>query len=268
MSFTCSDDKSKWPWLKLHPSNQIPLQMICYFASVETAAARGTLDTTKWSALTKVTWQCHALEPDAAHARTGVIKALGEDGSPDFSMTFEDKDGNPVYQMDGKGVVFQNRDFEAWRAQAKKEAAALPVPEGFVFAKPEAVGVATIAEALVASSREKDGTPFVDALFTTENAFRPKSPGAPGHPYHDGSGDHVNSSHLADAIQQAAFQLRTCEGKPAVCKAGSIVFKRYIELDRTFQIRVDESRSEGDDIAFTLSQGPHMCAAATFSFVP
>jgi len=261
MSFVCSDDQSKWPWLTLHPSNQIPLQMMCYFASVETAAARGTLDETKWSALTKISWECAATAPEAAHARHGHIEAVGEAGAPDFAMIFKDASGNLVYRMDGKGVVFQNRDFEAWRAQAKEEARALPEPDGFTYAASDMIGVRGKGESLVSSLQETPDALFAEALITAENGFPPT------HPYHDGSGDHVNSSHLADAIQQTAYMIRHKAGKSSICTAGSIVFKRYIELGRIFRIAVDPARSSDETIAFVLSQGANTCAVATFSFI-
>lgn len=261
MSFLCSDDISKWGWLGLHPANQIPLQMMCYFASVETAAARGTLDTTKWSALTKVSWECAATAPDALHARNGKIEAVGEGQSPDFAMTFTDVNDDLVYRMSGKGVVFQNRDFEAWRAQAKEEARALPEPTNFVYAAPEALGVQTPIECMVSALTDAGGILYADALITPDNGF------PPNHPYHDGSGDHVNSSHLADAIQQTAYMMRQKVGKSPVCRAGTIVFKRYIELDRVFRVSVDQERTSGNAVAFVLNQGQHNCAAATFSFI-
>ncbi len=255
VAFRCSADAGKWPWLALHPANNIVVQMVNYWCSVETGRARGALDPTKWSALTACRWRTFSTAPDAGHATHGI--ATGDPDGAGFNMVFFDAAGALAYHLSGEGVVFQNRDFEGWRAKAKEKAARLPEPTDFVYAPPEAVGVATPVESLVSPVFESEGARAVDALVTKDNAF------APGHPYHGGSGDHVNSGHLLDAVQQAA---RLLAGEEAsVCAGGAARFKRYIELGRTF--RIVETKTPGDgEMAFVLHQGAESCAEITMGF--
>lgn len=132
VAFKCSSDKVQWPWLALHPFDPIVVQTINYWALVETGAARGTFDPTKWSALTQTEWVCG--KAGAGHATHGVAEAIGEEGAPRFGLRFFDGNDSLVYSMSGTGVVFQNRDFEAWREQAKKKMATPPAVRDFQYA--------------------------------------------------------------------------------------------------------------------------------------
>ncbi len=117
VTFQCSTDAEKWPWLALHPFDPIVVQSINFWASVETATARGTWNPEKWSALAHMTWQCG--EQGVGHAIRGVGKQTGRDGSPGFHIIFFDANDALVFEVGSKGVIFQTRDFEAWRAKAR-----------------------------------------------------------------------------------------------------------------------------------------------------
>ncbi|MEO1252568.1 MAG: hypothetical protein AAFW81_09505 [Pseudomonadota bacterium] len=252
IAFRCSDDANEWPWLKLHPANQIALQATNYFALTGVSRFAGALDGTKWSALTAFRWRAHDLGEGAAHPARGL--SHNADDEVGYSCRFFAADGAPVYDVEGAGVVFRTRDFEAWRAKAKAEILASPAPEGFVFAAPGDVGVDTAAEVFVAPPAHDDDGAYVDALVTEESGFRPN------HPYHGGSGDHVNSSHLCDAVQQAVKALRG-RGFP---RGGSARFSRYVELARPFRLALaGEAR---DRLDLQITQAGHKCATIAFDY--
>ena len=254
VAFRVSDDLEKWPWLALQSSHAIVAQMVNYFCSVEAGRARGNLDTEKWTALTWTSWWCGSTSRNAPHGTHGVVDRVGEaDDSPDYKLTVFNGAGGLVYRMAGRGVVFRNRDFEGWRETAKAEIAALPEPTDFRYAAPEAVCVVTEAEVCVSREFEADGSRAVEGLFTRESGFG-------GHPYHGGSGDHVNSGHQADAVQQAAQLLFGAAGAPLPIKGGEAKFKRYVELDRPFRILLNPERSEPRRPVFDISQGGHPCS--------
>ena len=76
VTFRCSTDVEKWPWLALHPFDPIVVQSINFWASVETATARGTHGIRRnGRRLTHMTWRCG--ETGVGHAVRGVGKADG-----------------------------------------------------------------------------------------------------------------------------------------------------------------------------------------------
>ena len=248
VAFQCSTDIEKWPWLALHPFDPIVVQSINFWASVETATARGAWDPEKWSALTHMTWQCG--EPGVGHAVRGVGEQTGPDGSPGFHITFYDANDALVYEMGGKGVIFQTRDFEAWRAKAKKKALELVDAADFEFAPAEDVGVAEQDHCFVSPLIEGE-KPSVQALVAKARGFMPV------HPYHSGSGDHVNSNQLADVVRQFVNLWR---GKPMVLSSGTIEFNRYVELDRPFDVKLISGDSAVDDVQILVEQADRQCA--------
>ena len=258
VTIRCSTDVNKWPWLALPPSHPIVLQLINYFTSVEAAIARGSWDKDKWSALTRHQWWCGATGPEATHATHGIAEP-GEDESPNFAITLFDDAGRLVYRNRGTGVVFHNRDFESWRTKAKAKIAALPEPRNFRFASKEALGAQTDAECLVSPLHEESDRAWCEAYLTQQNGFD-------DHPYHDGSGDHVNSTQQADVIRQTAVLARGVTANNTIA-AGDMIFTRYVELGRPFRIEIDKTKTVGDVMVFTVSQADKPCVEATLRFV-
>ena len=248
VAFNCSTDIKKWPWLALHPFDPIVVQSINFWASVETASARGTWDPDKWSALTHMTWQCG--DRGVGHAVRGTGVQTGARGSPGFQNRFFDANDALVYQMDGIGVIFQNRDFEAWRAKAKQKAAKPVDVSGFEFAPAELVGVAGQDQCFVST--------LIDGKSPSVKAMVPKTAGfMPEHPYHSGSGDHVNSNQLADVVRQFVNLWR---GKIMILSSGTIAFNRYVELDRPFDIRLASGGETSEEIDIAIDQADRQCA--------
>ncbi|VAW00812.1 hypothetical protein MNBD_ALPHA04-2122 [hydrothermal vent metagenome] len=253
--FKCSSDKNQWPWLALDPFDVIVVQTINYWTAVETGAARGTLDTGKWSALTRTEWTCG--KQGVGHATHGLGHAFGVDGDPHYSLIFFDKSGSLVYSIRGKGVVFQNRDFESWREKAKEKTPPPFSVDEYQYASADAVGVATQREVFL-SPLIKGDTPSAQALITKENGF------PPAHPWLSGSGDHVNSTHLADAARQFA-NLLPGERSPDVV-SGEMRFKRYVELGYPFQIEQVLETDSQNAVSIVVKQAERLCATVTLRY--
>lgn len=254
VTFRCSDDAEKWPWLNLHPANNIAVQSTNYYALTGVSLFAGSMDGSKWTALTQFHWRTHQTGEGARHPTGG--RATQEDDGIGYACSFADADGRPVYDVSGAGVVFKTRDFEGWRAKAKATILALPEPTDFVFAEPAAVGVKTRSEVFVTALADSDAGPYADALMTAESAFRP------AHPYHGGSGDHVNSGNLCDAVQQTAHLVRG----PGYASRGTAVFSRYVELGRPFRIQLLSDSADKNLLRFAVEQAGEKCAEIEFGF--
>ncbi|WP_306250030.1 hypothetical protein [Parvularcula sp. IMCC14364] len=260
VAFRCDTDQLKWPWLTLPPAHNIVVQSVNYFASIGASHVAGRIDPQKWTALTSFQWQTFACGADARPATHGVVDPQADPDRADYGISLFDAEGAPVYRFTGAGVVFQNRDFKSWRAKARQEIMALPVPEDFLYAVPERVGVTTAIESLVSDLSYDQDMPVVEVLVTSVNGFRP------GHPYHDGSGDHVNSGHLCDAAQQMAHMIRSQAGRHAHPCAGRVIFKRYVELDRPFRLSLTDISADQNDLTLRFTQGQYHCADLTFQY--
>ncbi len=254
IAFRCSDDADEWPWLNLHPADNIAVQATNYYALTGVSRFAGRMDGSKWSALTKFTWRTHQTGADARHPASG--RAAHDDDGIGYACSFSDERGQSVYDVAGAGVVFENRDFEAWRAKAKEKIMALPAPESFSFTDPAAVGVKTQAEVFVTALAEDEDGPYADALMTAESAFRPV------HPFHGGSGDHVNSSHLCDVVQQTAHLIRGA----GFTSSGAAVFSRYVELGRPFRVRLASDDGDTRRLSFVVVQAGANCAEIEFAY--
>ncbi len=253
--FKCSSEQDQWPWLVLHPFDPIVVQTINYWASVETGAARGTFDPTKWSALTQTEWTCG--KPGVGHATHGVADAIGDESALGFGLTFFDEDDSLVYSMRGTGVVFQTRDFEAWRKKAKNKMIAPPAVRDFQYAPANTVGVATQGQSFLSPLIDRD-TPSAQALITQDNGF------PPNHPYLSGSGDHVNSTHLADVGRQ--FTSLLLGGEPLTIIGGEMHFTRYVELGRPFHIELEQHDRGKNAVTMAVQQADRLCATIKIKY--
>ncbi|WP_435416797.1 hypothetical protein WAB17_07810 [Parerythrobacter aurantius] len=242
VALTCSDDRRAWPWLALDPHHPIVVQTVNFWASVEAGLAKHSWDDGQWTALTEMEWQCGA--PGCGHAHHGLADYYDDDGKQRFRITMFDAAGRLVYRMSGAGVVFRTRNFEGWRAEAKAAAGSERAP--FVFAADEAV------HAPVAGGSFLGADDAGLALVTPGNGL------PPGHPYMSGSGDHVNATHLAEAVRQYAALVL---GKGAALPSGGEMhFRRYVELGVPFSIAGDDTAS------VTIHQAGRPCCEARFDY--
>ena len=247
--FRCSDDREKWPWLALDPLDPIVVQTINFWVASAASAARGTLDPTKWTALTQTEWTCG--EPGVGHATHGIAEPDGADGTPGFRLTLFDRDGALVYRMTGTGVVFQNRDFESWREEKKQAVAEDTAPIAFKYVGEDKVALGDKGVSVLGAITDGD-VPSAPGLITKENGF------PPGNPYLSGSGDHVNATHLAEIGRQFASQL--AGGAHHACPGGEMQFNRFVELDSPFQVQLVPDETKKGQVTVTIHQADRLCA--------
>lgn len=241
VALRCSGDAAAWPWLALDPHHPIVVQTVAFWTSVEAGLARKSWNEDQWTALTQIEWQCG--DRGSGHAHHGLVDYYDDAGKQRFRITLFDAAGRLVYRMSGAGVVFRTRDFEGWRATSKQAATGTAA---FVHAADEAV------HAPVAGGSFLDAGQGTTALVTASNGL------PPGHPYMSGSGDHVNATHLAEALRQYAA---LCMGMGAALpRRGAMRFRRYVELGVPFEL-AGEAMPDGG-LALAVSQGGSTCTEA------
>lgn len=253
ITFSCATDASLWPWLALPPTDAIVVQTLNFYALYEVSIARGHHADGQWTALKNTRWQGGGAA--VGHAVRGVSEAP-EPGSIGYHMQFFDENDALVYTMTGEGVVFRDRDFESWRRERKAQLDTSHSAADFSYAAAAAAGVSTSVESFLAPLAET--RPATRALITAENGFLPQ------HPYHSGSGDHVNATHLADAGQQ---YLRLLHGEPTLTiTGGSMAFMRYVELGCPFQIDLDETSAAAGSATLHITQDEGRCATLSLRY--
>ena len=223
-------EHARWPWLSLPPQHPVLIEKYQYFGMLTGMWALSGTDPELQTALTQLSWRCPPLR-EPALAERGVCTYEHEGEQELLRLDLQTPAGELLCDMRAIGVVFATRDFAKWRAMARTAALdagrELPMP---ARARPETVGLGPEGRALVSPLREQDGrlacTGFVGA-----EAFHPR------HPFHTGSGDHVNAGHLFDCALQAAH-LALESSSPRSCSGGEASFARYLELELPFEISV------------------------------
>ncbi|MDG5747697.1 hypothetical protein P8Q88_05850 [Qipengyuania sp. XHP0207] len=223
---------------------------LSYWVSVECAAALGNWDPEKWSALTWTRWHCG--DPEVGPYASGTYRRTTIDGKESFSIDFADSDSRHICHLDGRGVVFRTRDFEKWRKH-DKDAAPRSSSAQFDYADPDHLGLAPGERPFLT---ELDGR-SAQGLLDNANSM------PPDHPWLDGSGDHVNSAHLAEVARQFVSLMR--EGRPFRVTGAEMSFRHYVELGAPLTI----AGSAGDDgtVEMTVRQGGHECTEIRYSVV-
>ncbi|MEN0060794.1 MAG: hypothetical protein AAGA48_01525 [Myxococcota bacterium] len=218
--FELDTPQADWPWLTLPAQHPVLQQKLLYFASATALLASGRSTPDAPSALTFVKWSSQ-LGPDAPIPTRGHCAfASGPEGDR-FELRLDD--GALTFM--GGGVAITDRDMAAWRAETRKKVLAKahlepPFPELPERMPPWFVRLEDGGE---------DGRFAARGLVTSERAF------FPGHPFHTGSGDHVNVAHLVDCVAQVA-ELHL--GVPiTACTGGSGTFRRFVELDVPFVLQ-------------------------------
>lgn len=246
VAFKCSSDRAAWPWLALPPWHPTVIQTINYWASVETAMARGDFKPDTWSALTESHWVSNTgAKGPPTH---GLADYIQDPDAPDrliFRLTFFDAEGTFICRLTGKGVIFRTRDFKGWRDQSKKQAAPPQAVQHFNYASANDLGLSTDVERFL-SPLSGEAIPTATALVTKENGLMP------AHPYHSGSGDHVNANHLADAGFQFAHLVN--EGRKLKCTEGKISFLKFVELGRPFTLSLTAHDKDTGAISMEVTQ--------------
>lgn len=254
VAFRCAQDAEQWKWLELPPQHPIVVMTQNYWTSVGASAALGALEHGKWSALTWTDWTIG--ERHAGRAVRGTFTRTMVDDKLAFETRLFDAADRLIVTMRGRGVIFRNRDFEGWRGKAKSAMASTGPAQEFTFADPALVGAAQGEHALISPlnpSIRQDRSKWAHGMVTPANGLPPASR------YLDGSGDHVNATHLVEAGRQFAA---LATGDPAVAVTGGEArFMRYVELASPFRIALTQQEVTRIDLAVT--QGGHDCATIT-----
>ncbi|QUL36848.1 hypothetical protein [Erythrobacter sp. JK5] len=249
VAFACSQDVREWPWLALPPQHPLVIQTQNFWTSVGATQAAGTRDDSKWSALTWTDWVLG--DRAAGIAARGLFERTDDNDKLEFAIELFDAQDRLIARIRGRGVVFRTRDFESWRDKSKVKARDAAAETGvFDYAPREQLGLSSVEPPLIAPLREQDGSLTTTALITKENGLMP------GHPYFSGSGDHVNTPHLAEVARQVACLL--CDGRQVTITSAEMDMHRYIELDTPIEISIDvvaENR-----MTLSVSQLERSCA--------
>lgn len=247
VDFACSQDDRLWPWSALDPHHPGAIQALSYWVSVESAMALGKWDPDKWSALTWTRWQCG--DPGVGRLAGGTYTRSTIDGKESFSIYLRDAAGRDICRLDGRGVVFRTRDFEKWR-KPDKQAAPKALSDSFAFASDALLGLAPGERPFLSPLHADSATALIDAA----NGM------PPGHPWLDGSGDHVNSAHLAEVARQFTSLLRG--GQPFRVTGAEMRFDHYVELGSPFEVeRVD---SNSGAVTMQVRQAGRDCTRITY----
>lgn len=246
VTFTCSQDQEMWPWLALHPHHPVVVQTQNYWAAVEGTRALENRQQDKWTAMVWTDWVFG--NPEVGTAVRGEY-SRATDGSYGFETSLFDAHDQLIVRMRGRGVVFRTRNFEKWREPAKQQAITNAASEDFSYAGRDALGLKD-GERRFLSPLMATETPQAVALITKENGFMP------GNRFIGGSGDHVNSTHLAESARQMLALLMP--DSPCRITAGEMAMNRYVELGSPFKLTVTE-HNEGD-LRLAVSQLDHDCS--------
>lgn len=249
--FACSTDRAQWPWLALPPHHPVPMQTQNFWTSVECSTFLGGFDPEKWSALVWTDWETGV--PDVGHAVRGSFSNSAEGQERGFTTTLFDADDRMIARMRGRGVVFRTRNFESWREGSKSEARVAEDHGEFAHASREALGLSEGEMPFVSPLRHGD---TARALVTRDNGFMP------GNRYVGGSGDHVNSTHIAEISRQ--FLALLLGRAPFRLTGGEMALNRYIELGTPLDLAC--TGHSGAEARVTLSQLGRSCSQVVLRY--
>lgn len=253
-------EPADWPWMSLDPRHPVAIEKLQYLGGVTALMACGGLPEGRGSALTELTWSVGDA-PVVGHATHGVARLLGSfadlaEGAGRFELTLDDAEGTRLVHIDGAGVVFDASDSKARRAASKAKARAASSGAAPAFVPPDRVG---LGEAGVSFLGPLEAG-VAAACVSTERGFHP------AHPFHTGSGDHVNAGHLVDV----AFQLaHLVAGRRLVWTSGTARYRRFVELDVPFVVRLERRESEAHEerVAMSIHQLERPCAEIEGTFL-
>lgn len=205
--------------------------------------------------MTWTKWQCD--NPDVGHAVRGTYSGGREDGKLAFETLLYDDLDRLIVKIDGQGVIFRTRDFEAWRARAKQQTKNGPDLTDFEFAAPSLLGLSECEHPFISPLQGTDQR-SLQGLITQANGL------LPGNPYWGGSGDHVNTTHFAELARQTLCLLHG--GAPVAITMGEMDMHRYIELGAVIDVRIDRFRP--GQLNLILGQSERDCASVALQFQP
>lgn len=250
----------RWPWLTLPPHHPSLIGKHSFFVGVGCALDLLQLPPETASALTEVHWtnwpDCFVSD----HARSAQAQISQEDERFHFACELLNAGGDLIQTMEAWGVMFQHRDYGSWRDKIK-QAIERTRPEDFNFADMETAGLRRREECFVSPLHEGRKGLSCYALLDAASGFVPQ------HPWHTGTGDHVNASQLLDVAYQSAHLVAHAQGwwspgQAMRCNAGEARFRKYIELSAPFEITLTGYKPllQGRSLHLGMQQNGKSCA--------
>lgn len=222
-------DEARWPWLALPPRHPVLIEKYQYFGAVTVALAQSFVEPSTFTALTAFDWECPE-DQDPDPATRGVFVDSSTPDRPSFEMILCNSTGEHVATGRGSGFVFRGMNIDAWRAQSKERVRDSRAARLLSEADPESAGLGSDGTSFLSPAYTERGIATADGLITTDRGFHPN------HPFHTGSGDHVNAGHLFDCALQFAHLVTRSE-EALVCTGGSARFRQFTELDVPFGVQ-------------------------------
>lgn len=265
-ALTYDPDPVRWPWLQLPCWHPVVAEKYSYFSSVSAGIATGLISDSSFTALTGMDWEYLGDPNGARYPAKARMESVSDTRQAAFSVAAEGPDGSVLFRMNGKGVVFRNRDFQAWRAMRKSSAPAPDAHSRPFTPAPAALAGCDRQEAVLVARPTTEDAIICQARVATDAGFHP------GHPYHTGSRDHANAAHLLDAAYQSAHAIlaetgtRAANGEALLCIGGRARFSNYVELDRNFELLLTANDEENTGsgtcrtLGFDVAQGGEPCA--------
>ncbi|MDX1498003.1 MAG: AfsA-related hotdog domain-containing protein [Salinisphaeraceae bacterium] len=257
-SFDVDDNPERWPWQNLPAYHPALAGKISFFTGFKCGEDLFEMPSGTASAVTSLSWENSGACLSGTQAPAGKVSCKQVENRFHYNTYLYDSAGTTQQNILAQGVAFQQRDFDGWRRKMKQAIQSVDAmrPVDFGFAEPASVAVASSAEVLISPLHENKNGLACYGLLDKHSGF------APGHPWHSGTGDHVNAAHQLDAAWQMAHLIGRTQGWLAagtqlICTAGEASFKNYIELGAPFELRLKGWRPEdqGWRLSLALSQG-------------
>lgn len=266
LSFDLDSNPERWPWQQLPAHHPALAGKLSFFTGFKCGESLFDIPKGVATAVTLVRWENHSACLQGSQAMRGMVNSGQAEQRFHYDTELYDSKGDLQQSILAQGVAFQQRDFSGWRRKMKQAIQLVDAmrPADFGFAEPASAGVASKAECFVSPLHENKQGLACYALLDSKSGFLPR------HPWHGGTGDHVNASHQLDASWQAAHLIGRAQGwwsagSKLICTGGEARFKNYIELGSPFEIRLKRWRplENGQQLSFALSQGGKPCASMT-----
>lgn len=257
LRFELDSDAKRWPWLTLPAWHPALAGKLSFFTGIKAGEDLFALPTSMASAVTHIGWENHLPCLRGSPAVGGIIGTEQSEQRFRYDSEFQDADGQPQQTIRAEGVIFRQRDFGGWRRRMKQTMQAVDQmrPQDFGFAEPASAGVDSGRECFVSPLHESRQGLACYALLDADSGF------APGHPWHTGTGDHVNAAQQLDICWQASHLIGRAQGwwRPGqmyVCSGGQAAFRQYLELGAPIAVRLKSWRplNNGWRLRFELAQ--------------
>lgn len=268
LHFDLDKNPARWAWQKLPAWHPALAGKLSFFTGLKCGEGLFEMPTGMATAMTLVRWMNQGSSLSGRQSFTGQVSSRQAEHRFHYDTELYDVDGKLQQTILAQCVIFQQRNFGGWRRKMKQAIQAIDNmrPQDFGFAEPASAGLASKAECFVSPLHEGKNGLACYALLDARSGFRPQ------HPWHGGTGDHVNASHQLDAAWQMAHLIGRAQGwltsnSLMINTGGEAKFLNYIELGTPFELRLKGWRplDEGRQLSFALSQTGKACATISLS---